>query len=232
MSHSPSKQLIIEEWIDGPQLSTESVIWDGDTALVAVADRNYDRLEQLDPFVVEDGGNTPSRFSPSIDFDIDRLLAQSCQALGLERGTVKGDIVLSRSGPVLIELAARLSGGYFCTHTIPSVYGVNLVEVAAEIALGRKPDFSTFTGTVRCHQGNRYLFARPGRVCRIRNLEKARSVPGVSLCELFVQEGSIVSEITDHTRRAGVVIAYGPSRAAAVKAAETAIDLIEVEIKA
>ena len=39
--------------------------------------------------------------------------------MGVTDGTVKGDIVVHKGEPYVIELAARLSGGFFCTREIP-----------------------------------------------------------------------------------------------------------------
>src|SRR5579862_9737492 len=66
-SFSPSGQVMVEEWLDGPQISTESVIYDGRSALCGTGDRNYDRLAETFPYVVEDGGGCPSHLSPDLD---------------------------------------------------------------------------------------------------------------------------------------------------------------------
>ena len=231
LSHSPKRRLLVERWIDGPQLSTESVIWDDESVLVAVADRNYDRLDEFAPFIIEDGGTTPSHLSPKINPQLNDLLARTAKAIGVTRGTIKGDIVIGNEGPVVIEIAARLSGGYFCTHTIPRVYNVNIINAAVRIALGQKPDIRSLLAFPTCYQGNRYLFLQEGTVKSIRHVEKAANHQNVGLFGLYVKEGDHIPKTTDHTKRCGIVMTFAESREQAVTSAEQAIKALEVLVE-
>ena len=56
--------------------------------------------------------------------------------MGVTEGTVKGDIVVHDGEPYVIELAARLSGGFFCTREIPLNTGVDFIGAAIKVALG------------------------------------------------------------------------------------------------
>ncbi len=49
---------------------------------------------------------------------------------GVTNGTVKGNIVIHQGEPYVIELAARLSGGFFCTREIPLNTGVDFIGCA------------------------------------------------------------------------------------------------------
>jgi hypothetical protein len=53
-----------------------------------------------------------------------------------DEGDIKGDIVVHKGEPYVIELAARLSGGFFCTREIPLNTGVDFIGAAIKIALG------------------------------------------------------------------------------------------------
>ena len=140
IQHSESKKLILEEWIQGNQLSSESIVLDKKAYLCGLADRNYDRLDELYPYVVEDGGQTPSKFSSqNLEKKINQLTTEVCKTVNLDNGSIKGDLILVDDRLYLIEFAARLSGGSFCTYTIPLVYEYNLVENVINIALNQKP---------------------------------------------------------------------------------------------
>lgn len=233
LSFSTSKQVIVEQWIEGPQISTESVIWDGCSVLCGTGDRNYSRLNELFPFVVEDGGGCPSFLSPKLDLQFDAVMAQAAEAIGLRRGTIKGDLVVTENGEVIvIEVATRLSGGYFCTHTIPLVYGINLIGAAMQMAIGRTPDLKSLsTANVKQYQANRFLFLRDGIVKSIRNVDRVSIYPWVKLLEIYVKEGDRVSQATDHTKRAGTVLTVGDNRDIAHCRAQQAIDEIEVVLE-
>ena len=211
--HALGSQLILEEWLDGPQLSTESIVREGKSYLCGIADRNYERLDELYPYIVEDGGETPSRHSPDIDMEVNDLITKVARALKLESGSIKGDLVLTQGGPHVIEVAVRLSGGYFSTVTIPAVYGISIVEQVTRIALNQVPDLPTLPLMNQKWQCNRYVFLAPGRVRAISGLPERD--PEVPVFRLYLEENDVVPETTNHTQRSGVVIAVGSSRSRA-----------------
>lgn len=225
---SPSKKLILEEWVPGPQISTESLVVDGKTYLCGVADRNYSRLDETFPYVVEDGGETPSRYSPVIDQKLTKLLDSAAKALALRNGVIKGDIVLRDGEPLIIEVAARLSGGFFSTFTIPLVYKINIVEQAILLALGERV-VPPLILKAHCHQANRFLFVGPGTVKKV-TFPRPGSLPGfVKYFEVNVFEGDVISRLENHTMRKGSVLVIGKSREQAVERAERMVRSIKVE---
>ena len=94
------------------QLSTETFILDGKCYTPAIAERNYSRLEQFRPNIIEDGGTIPAPLDTKMREAIDDLILRGAAAIGVTEGIVKGDIVIDEMGkPLIIELALRLSGG-------------------------------------------------------------------------------------------------------------------------
>ncbi|MBE9529359.1 MAG: ATP-grasp domain-containing protein [Proteobacteria bacterium] len=230
---SPSKRLILEEWIEGPQLSTESLVVDGKTYLCGVADRNYSRLPEAYPYVIEDGGETPSRFSPMIDEQLTKLLDSAANALGIESGVLKGDIVLNEAegnAPYIIEVATRLSGGFFSTITIPLVYEINIVERAILLSLGQLPPLPERLTPI-CFQANRFLFLPPGTVANVCGPETDQLPEYVKYFELNAAVGDVVPNIENHTMRRGSVLVNAETRGEAVTRAESIITSIEVEVE-
>jgi hypothetical protein len=66
--------------------------------------------------------------------------ARGVYALGLSCGAAKGDVKFTPKGPMIGEIAARLSGGYMSGWTFPYASGVNLTREALMIALGKTPE--------------------------------------------------------------------------------------------
>lgn len=209
IKYSKAKELILEEWLEGHQLSTESVIWDDYYALCGVADRNYSNIDKIYPYIVEDGGETPSRFSSQINDSLNDLLYKAANAIGLKRGTIKGDIVLTHKGLYIIEVAVRLSGGYFSTITIPQVYGNDMIKAALDISLGIRPEFSKFSLNPIQYQANRFLFLEPGKIKKIDVNSSNFKRDLIKKYVLYVNEGDIINKITNHTERAGMVLCIG-----------------------
>ncbi len=224
LSHSPTKRLILEEFIEGPQISTESLVIDGICHTFGFSDRNYQRIKEYAPFMIEDGGELPANISPILRQDICDLVQQAATSLGARTGVVKGDIVIHQGKPMIIEMATRLSGGHFCTMEIPYSTGIPFVENAIKLALSEKlttDDLTPYENEK--HLCQRYLFTKPGIIKTISGHESWQENPSLIHHELRVKEGDIIKATTDHTCRVGMVIAKGQSHEDAIKNAEKAI---------
>lgn len=227
-AESPTQRVMVEEYIAGPQLSTESVVIDGHTTTIGRSDRNYALLDRFAPFVIENGGELPSILPAATLAAVDRLVGDAAAALGIRHGTVKGDIVVGDGGPMVIELAARLSGGYFCTHEIPLATGVDFVGAAIRLALGETPDPAELLPRFSRGVAQRWLFPPPGTVLGIEGADAARAGEGVELLEITAAAGTVVRPMTSHVCRAGVVIAVGDTREEAMQRANAAIGRVRV----
>ncbi len=231
LGFSFSKILILEEWIDGPQLSVESIIWDDEYFLCGIADRNYSRLNETYPYVIEDGGETPSKYSEKLWSELNQLMYRSSKAVGLNRGTIKGDIIIGEDGIYIIEIAARLSGGYFSTITIPSVYGNDIIKAAVDISLNIKPDFQALSRDNIAYQANRFLFLKPGVVKDIRLITgDIIDDPLVKKLVLYINIGDKINSVTDHTKRCGMVLCIGEDRESVVSKCVEVISALKKSI--
>lgn len=232
LAHSPTGRVMVERFLDGPQISTESLVVRGVCRTPGFSDRNYALLERFAPHIIEDGGELPSFLPPEVQDAVRDLAARAARSLGIVNGVAKGDLVVHQGRPYVIEMAARLSGGYFCSHEIPLNTGVDFVGCAIRVALGRPLEEDALTPRFQRGVGQRYIFPRPGVVEAVLGEAEARALPGVALCELRVKPGDLVAPIHSHPARAGVVIAVGETRAQAVERAQAAVATITVRTRA
>jgi len=226
---SPSARVMIEEFLTGPQLSTESIVLDGVAHTPGLSDRNYEMLETFRPHIIENGGDLPTHVSAQEQQAVKDLVQRAAASMGVRSGVVKGDVVVHDGRPYIIELAARLSGGYFCTHEIPLSTGVDFVGAAIRLALGETVDLADLEPRFQKHLSQRYLFPEPGRVTSIRGAEHAARMPGVVFCQIRSKEGDVIGPVNSHPARAGLVMAMGSSRSDARDKAEAAIQAIKIE---
>jgi biotin carboxylase len=230
-AESPTGRVMVETFVAGPQVSTESVVAGGVTTTVGVSDRNYELLDRFAPFVIENGGELPTVLPAATRAAVDRLVADAAAALGVTHGTVKGDVVVGPDGPMMIELAARLSGGFFCTHEIPLATGVDFVAAAIRLALGETPAPETLVPRWERGVAQRWLFPPPGTVVAVEGVHEAAAGEGVALLEMRVAPGTRVRPVTSHVCRGGVVIAVGETRAQAVARAEAAAARVRIVVE-
>ena len=210
--------LIVEKFISGQQLSTESIIMDGKLYTVGLSDRNYELLEEYKPLIVENGGDLPPKLHPryssyaDLISAIDEQLIKAVRAFGSGNGTIKGDIVVDEAGNVwVIEVAFRLSGGLFSSVEIPKNTGVNFLRKAIEIQLRGRCDVSDLIYSIKKSVRLRYLLYP--RSSRIRGRLRKLSFPELSnvLFKIYCHEGESVDrffEIYDYPvlKLAGYVV--------------------------
>jgi biotin carboxylase len=228
-SHSPTERVMVEQYLDGPQVSTESIVVDGRCYTPGFSDRNYEYLERYAPYFIENGGDLPSHLSPEVQSKVKDLVGRAAAALGVSNGTVKGDIVVHNGEPHIIELAARLSGGFFCTREIPLNTGVDFVANAIRVALGDSIDPAELEPRALKPVIQRYAFPQAGRVVAIRGEEEARQIPGVADLIVTARGGDVIPPAGDKRPSAAMVLATAATRDAALRAANDAIACLRIE---
>jgi biotin carboxylase len=229
--HSPTQRVMVEAYLDGPQISTESILTGGRCHTPGFADRNYELLEMHAPFFIENGGDMPSHLPQDIQQKVKELVAHGAAALGVTQGSVKGDIVVHRGEAYIIELAARLSGGFFCTLEIPLNTGVDFIGCAIRVALGETVPAAELEPLRQQSVIQRYAFPKPGRVREVRGADSAKTLPGISRIIVTAKPGDIIPPAGDKRPSAAMVLATGADRAAALAAAQAGVAAIEIEMQ-
>lgn len=231
MQASPSGRIMAEEYLEGPQISTEAIVYRGKIYTLGYADRNYEFIDKYAPFIVENGGETPSKFFPKKKRILDKAFNKAIRSLGILNGTAKGDLVITKNGVKVIEISARMSGGFFSTDSIPLVTGVNFVEKAIKIALSEKLDPSELKAKYIKGAATRYLFPEPGIVRRISVANKLKTLKWVKRIGFYVNVDERLMPITDHHGHGGFVVVSAKDRLTAKKRAEKAIKYLKIETK-
>ena len=225
---SPSARVMAEEYLSGPQVSTETLVDDGKCYTIGFCDRNYEWLERTKPFMIENGGDAPSLLSPEEQSLIVNSVEAAAKALNINSGVVKGDMVLTDNGAKVIEVAGRLSGGYFSTTQIPLATGVNFVEQAILLALGKKLKASELVIKNPKAVAIRYLDFKPGTIKNISGIDDARGSSGVKELSVSLNIGEKIKVLNNHTQRCGFVITQADSKADAIEYALSALAKIKV----
>lgn len=204
-------QVMVEEYLSGPQISTETLLTENQSKTPGFADRNYDDASLFHPNIIENGGWTPSRLPNGTREKIEKLVETASRALGVKRGTTKGDVVLTEDGPKIIEMAVRLSGGDFSESLVPLGSGVNYIHSAIRIATGHDPEFENLEPKFKCFVANRYFFPPSGKLTAIHGIDTVQNLPWVEKLDIYVRPGEKIEPASNHATRAGVFIVTSPN---------------------
>jgi biotin carboxylase len=226
-------EVIAEKFVAGLQISTEGLMHQGMFHCTGFADRNYARLDDAVPFMVEDGGDIPTILNERDKKLVEVEFEKAVRALGIDWGPAKGDMIFGEDGkPYVIEIAARLSGGNFCYDKVPWSTGVDIVDILVDMAVGNEIDPARFVPTCNFATSQRYFFPMPGKIKDIRGLNLAQSLPHIRKVDVWAHPGDAVAAAENHPSRVGYVISCAPTRAEAVAAAQAAVAKVEFLVEA
>lgn len=222
-------KVLVEELLPGPQLSTESIVYDDFFTTAGFSDRNYDMTEMINGSPIENGGTMPSVINQNKLTEVHKLLEKAARTLGIERGVAKGDVAFDKYGnPKMIEMAARLSGGWMSSGLIPVTTGVNIVETIIEISLGVKPDLNKLVPKWQKHAALRYFFPNPGQYKTTKNINKVQNQSWVKVLEFYKTKNDYINLPMSHGDRFGAFLVEANSRNEVINRANWVYNTIRI----
>ncbi|MFJ4324503.1 ATP-grasp domain-containing protein [Streptomyces tricolor] len=131
-----SPAVLLEELLDGPEVSVETVSYAGTVQVVGVTDKSIGGA----PAFIETGHMFPAAL-PAADIEAaERTALAALTALGLVDGVVAHtEIKLTPAGPRVIEVNPRPAGNRI-TELVRHVTGIDLAAAFVDVSLGRAPD--------------------------------------------------------------------------------------------
>ena len=222
---SRSSRVIIEQFMEGRELSLDAVVYRGEITVCGVADRHI----FFPPRFVEMGHTMPTDLDENTAREAEEVFRAGIRAIGIDNGAAKGDIKMTPRGPMIGEIAARLSGGYMSGWTFPLSSGVEVTEAAMNIAVGIPPG----NLAPRYHRtcAERAFISIPGIVDQLWGVEDAKGHPGVAAVFTRVGPGSEVMFPANNVEKCGNVISAADTRQEAVEAAERAIAALGIRLR-
>ena len=216
--------VVVEEYMEGPEVSVETLTVNGECHVIQITDK----LTTGAPHYVEMGHSQPTMLSKEISEQISKVAKAANKAIGIKNGPSHTEIIVTKEGPKIVELGARLGGDNITTHLVPLSTGVNMVECCIKIALGEIPDIKK-----KWHKGSaiRYFEQHAGVIDSIEGIDKAEEIDGVQQISIVHGVGEKVTEINSSGERMGFVIAQDVDVDAAIKDCLAALTKINVIIK-
>ena len=219
-----SGDVIVEEYMQGPEVSVEVIVSHGVPHILQITDK----LTTGAPHFVEMGHSQPSRLSAEIQEKIRDLASRAVLSVGIQNGPAHVEVIVTKSGPKMVELGARMGGDCITTHLVPLSTGIDMVESTIKIALGEEPEL-----TQKFKKGSaiRYFDVPCGIIKNIIGVEEATKIPGVQEISFVHHAGETVGEIGSSTDRIGFVIAQADNTEEAVGICENVLKIVQINIK-
>jgi S-sulfo-L-cysteine synthase (3-phospho-L-serine-dependent) len=207
---------LVEEYLDGPGFSVESVTLGAETTHVAVCRKG----EMSQPFFLETGHTCPAPIAPELRAEMEDVAGRAIAALGIADGITHSEMKLTSRGIRVLEVGARMGGGSI-RQVVELATGVDLLEATLELARGHKPEVVPATGRAAA---SRSWF--PERPCVVRDVSRAEELldmPGVVAINRWTQDGDVYRLPPDGYREILGVVAVGDTPEQATERAEAAV---------
>lgn len=228
-SLSNSNQVMIEKYLEGPQISTESFIIDSKVYNIGFADRNYNDMERFLPNIIENGGDLPSIYiNEKHKLQLKTYLEIISKELNIKNGVIKGDIVIHNDELYIIEFALRLSGGNFSTIEIPESTGVDFLKIAIKLHLNLKIEDEELEIKKSDFISLRYKFLEDISYGKIKEIK----IPSGNFISntVFIKNGDEIKlqKTENHASRVASIIAKGINRENAIQNANKYLQDLEI----
>lgn len=238
IKNSRTDTAILEEYMEGPEFSIDAVLYNGTFTVTGFADRHI----YYPPYFIEMGHTMPTNIAVDQYKLLVKAFACGAKALGLTTGVAKADIKWTSKGPMIGEIAARLSGGYMSGWTFPYSSDLNLTEQAILVSMGKAPlalekcrmkiemngqlPYELYGTLCDKTSAERAWLSIPGRVKKIYGMDEAFKLS--EICDVLprVQEGDAVSFPRNNVEKCGNVISLHEKASVAVHKAEEAVSMI------
>lgn len=133
ITESFGKKAIIEEYIEGEEVSVETISWKGEHTILAITDK----VTTGAPHFVELAHHQPSGLSKEIQDKIKKETIKCLNALDINFGAGHSEFKITSSGEVyVIEVGARMGGDFIGSHLVELTTGYDFLEGVINIALG------------------------------------------------------------------------------------------------
>lgn len=206
---APFDEFLMEEYLDGPEISVETLSFDGRHVVIAVTDK-----ETGGAGFVEVGHAQPSGVPPGTLREVTRLVTDFLDAVGLRNGPGHTEVRLTSRGPRIIESHNRV-GGDRINELTALAYGVDMERYALAAGLGILAPPAA-PPEPRGGAAVRFLTPEPGRVVEVTGADEVRADPACVELRLGVRPGAVVPPLSWNEDKAGHVLTRGATAAEAV----------------
>ena len=221
LEESRDHQVLIEQFVEGPEFSVEVIVWNGEPHVLAVTDKKTTEA----PYFVELGHNQPSVFPEEIQQKLKDGAIAGIKALGLSNCAAHCELKVQDGVAYLMEIGARMGGDFISTELTHLSTGVDMVAATISVVLGMEPNLQP----IEEKHGVciRYFTPKPGKLIAIEG-EEALKEAHIYDAEIYHKVGDMIPEVKSSLDRSGHVIVTDVDATSAVKRADGIIETVNL----
>jgi biotin carboxylase len=219
-------RMLAESYVRGTEYSVEMLVRDGENLFANVT------AKQLypGPRPVEMAHIVPADITPELTALLGEQTLEVVRAIGFQYGIVHCEWIVADGLPYLVECAGRLAGDGII-ELIENAYPVELKRHYVEVMKG-EPLSAELPTHAKGGAATRFLAIEPGIVADVRGVEDAEQAEGMMWCDVSIEPGDRFGGLRSSWDRVGDVTVVGGSPAEALRRAEAAAAMIQIDMVA
>lgn len=197
---------LLEQYLNGPEYSVEGYVVRGGVRVLSITRK----LLGAEPYFVELGHVVQADLPEADQARTTAYIGEVVEALGIGLGAFHAEVRLTATGPVLIEIGARLAGDRIA-ELVTLATGVSLRHLVVAAHTGQDAERAAKRAEPAARYAAVHFFTAPGleRLSRIEGVAEAERRPHVVEVRMYLGPGDEVPAARDLRCRLGHAIFLG-----------------------
>lgn len=176
---------IVEEFIDGEELSADIYVEDGVAHLLSVS--SLDKIANNDKFVIF-RGRYSSKKVKAVHELVRNIAQQIADAFGLKNSPMLIQMITDGERAFVLEFSARTGGGVKYL-LIKKASGFDVISAVVDLTLGKLPHVDK-VNPENAYIANEFIYCNPGRFDHLEGFEELKNEGIISDYYLFKWKGA------------------------------------------
>ncbi|MBR5529134.1 MAG: ATP-grasp domain-containing protein [Oscillospiraceae bacterium] len=198
ISYSRTDTAIVEEFIDGEELSADVYVEDGVAHLLSVS--SLDKIADNDKFVIFRGRYSSETVEKVHDL-VQGIAQKIADAFGLVNSPMLIQMITDGRRAAVLEFSARTGGGVKFM-LIKKASGFDVISAVIDLTLGNKPHVDKVTPENK-FIANEFIYCKPGIFDHLENFEELKNEGVITEYCLFKWKGAEFDTIENSGDRVG-----------------------------
>jgi biotin carboxylase len=224
-SFSIEQCLLVEEYMDGQEVAVDAFIYKGKLYCMTVSDK----IRTPPPYLLDTTVIFPTNYPEKMVQEIcDITRDATFKAVGIDNSPIHVELMMTKDGPKIVELAARGAGFKVFTDIMRMVTGIDTLDASIRLSLGLKPNLSK---TVEKASVLKFFDNKPGLLKNLRGVDEAKKLKGIVDLEVYIKPGDIIKPLTCGSDRIGHIITLADTREKAIQIAKKAEKTVVFDVE-
>lgn len=190
ISFSRTKTAVVEQFIEGPEISVDVYVEDGVAKVLCVS--NNDKIADKNKFVIF-RGVCPAREYDAVKDQVQQTAQQIADAFGLKNTPMLIQFIFDGKKVYVLEFSARTGGGLKYLR-IKRMSGFDVIKAVVDLTLGEKPHVEEYNLGER-YIADEFIYCKPGKYDQLEGFEELKNQGVLTDYYLFKWRGAMFDTV-------------------------------------